>query len=333
MARNTFKIKDVTTEFVVKNISPTRKNIRLFGLNLGWGRSYDLLQLPYISESDIRHSLLKGDLKYKSEASEIRVLRCSIDLTQYDIAQRAFLESIGVTHCIETVGYDLSINGQEQGSIIYFDGSNWVNLPPSDDGYILTTHGSGDNPTWEDTSDFLTSSDLIVWDDLRVPITSVETSGIRDPSFEIFDNGLRTYAFTYQANQLNEEEVFFIAQLPHSYREGTNIYPHVHWSPSTTDTNTVRWGFEYSWSNVSDVYPSSTTIYSDVDTGGVAKKMLIGSFGELDGTGKKISSILVCRLFRNSSHLNDTYTENAFIFEFDFHFQSDSFGSSQQYIK
>lgn len=44
---------------------------------------------------------------------------------------------------------DLSITSEEQGSVLYFNGTNWVQLPPSDDGYVLTTHDTGANPTWE----------------------------------------------------------------------------------------------------------------------------------------------------------------------------------------
>lgn len=43
---------------------------------------------------------------------------------------------------------DLTIAGEEQGSILYFDGSNWVHLPPGDDGYVLSTEGTGANPVW-----------------------------------------------------------------------------------------------------------------------------------------------------------------------------------------
>jgi hypothetical protein len=42
----------------------------------------------------------------------------------------------------------INVVGEEQGSVLYFDGSNWVQLPPGDDGYTLTTHGTGTNPTW-----------------------------------------------------------------------------------------------------------------------------------------------------------------------------------------
>lgn len=46
---------------------------------------------------------------------------------------------------------DLTIASEEQGSVLYFDGSNWVQLPPGEDGYVLTTHGT-DAPTWEEIS-------------------------------------------------------------------------------------------------------------------------------------------------------------------------------------
>jgi hypothetical protein len=44
---------------------------------------------------------------------------------------------------------DLTITNEEQGSVLYFDGANWVQLPPSTSGRVLTTHGTGTDPTWE----------------------------------------------------------------------------------------------------------------------------------------------------------------------------------------
>ena len=43
---------------------------------------------------------------------------------------------------------DLTITSEEQGSVLYFNGSNWVQLTPGEDGYALTTHGTGADPTW-----------------------------------------------------------------------------------------------------------------------------------------------------------------------------------------
>jgi len=43
---------------------------------------------------------------------------------------------------------DLTISGEQQGSILYFDGSNWVQLEPGEDGYFLQSQGVGTNPIW-----------------------------------------------------------------------------------------------------------------------------------------------------------------------------------------
>ncbi len=43
---------------------------------------------------------------------------------------------------------DLTITGEQQGSILYFNGSNWVHLAPGTSGRFLQTLGTGANPTW-----------------------------------------------------------------------------------------------------------------------------------------------------------------------------------------
>jgi hypothetical protein len=43
---------------------------------------------------------------------------------------------------------DLTIASEEQGSILYFNGSNWVELPPGTSGQVLQTNGTAANPSW-----------------------------------------------------------------------------------------------------------------------------------------------------------------------------------------
>lgn len=97
MTRHTFTPKSVSTVFVVRNIAPSPKDIKIFGQKIRWNQSHDLLTIPDISEADIRHSLLKGELKRKADAGEIRITSSTIDLTQYDGEQRTYLASIGIT--------------------------------------------------------------------------------------------------------------------------------------------------------------------------------------------------------------------------------------------
>lgn len=42
----------------------------------------------------------------------------------------------------------LSIPGQVQGSVLYFDGAEWLPLPPGSSGHLLTTYGVAANPAW-----------------------------------------------------------------------------------------------------------------------------------------------------------------------------------------
>jgi hypothetical protein len=55
-----------------------------------------------------------------------------------------FLARADHTHAVQ----GFSISGQVQGSILYYNGTSWVQLSPSTEGFTLTTHGSGNNPTW-----------------------------------------------------------------------------------------------------------------------------------------------------------------------------------------
>ena len=102
----TFFPKQVDTKFVVRNITEgTRqeKTIHIFQYPIPAGRERDLMDIPVVSEADIRHSLLKGELRIKALCGEIKVIASNIDLIQFDPEQRAFLESIcitdGLTEC------------------------------------------------------------------------------------------------------------------------------------------------------------------------------------------------------------------------------------------
>ena len=44
---------------------------------------------------------------------------------------------------------DLTISGEAQGEILYYNGSGWESLDVGTSGKVLTTHGSGADPTWE----------------------------------------------------------------------------------------------------------------------------------------------------------------------------------------
>ena len=98
----TFFPKASNTTFVVRNL--VNKRIRIFNYPIEPGQTRDLLTIPEISESDIRHSLLKGEVGHKIKVHEIEVVNSDIDLLQFNYEQLIFLQNAGITDGLQVIG-------------------------------------------------------------------------------------------------------------------------------------------------------------------------------------------------------------------------------------
>jgi len=175
-----------------------------------------------------------------------------------------------------------------------------------------------------------------VWDDLRVNINAIKVTGASQPAWTKFkDDGAGSVGvYTHYFSPTVMNEGWFEAQLPHKWKEGTTIYPHVHWAPVTTNTGTVRWGLEYTWANPNGTFSNTTIIYGEQAGAGTAFGHQIVNFGSgITASGKTISGILLCRIFRDAAHANDTYTGNAALLSSDIHYEVDTIGSRQTLTK
>jgi hypothetical protein len=130
----------------------------------------------------------------------------------------------------------------------------------------------------------------------------------------------------------NGDQTFFFIQFNHDYAEGTDIAPHIHWvsdQASDQGTNTLRFSMSYMWANIGDQFPASlTTVSTAAHTvlGADVRKHMITSFGTVTGTGKKISSIFLARVYRNDP--GSSPSGNYFIIGMDPHYQVNSAGSN-----
>ena len=101
----------------------------------------------------------------------------------------------------------------------------------------------------------------------------------------------------------------------------------------------VSWGLEYTWSDIGSAFGNTSIIYSNTHTPAdatlAASKHYTTEFAEINGAGKTISSMLVCRLFRDATGggATDSYGSDAGLLEIDFHFELDAKGSRQEQIK
>jgi hypothetical protein len=167
------------------------------------------------------------------------------------------------------------------------------------------------------------------WDDFRVSASNTKINPAQSkPDFNTFIDG----TFTFLFDNTDIESVHFTIQLPHEYKLETNLYPHVHWAPTTTGSGTVRWALEYTMANINATFPNTTTIFINDDADGTAYKHQLISLPEIVGTGiTSVSTMLVCRLYRDPG--NDTYGADAAFLEFDLHYQIDRPGSREETSK
>lgn len=87
-----------------------------------------------------------------------------------------------------TTGGDISIDGQTQGDILYFDGSDWVRLAAGTSGHRLETLGAGSNPQWSAGGD-ITAEKFPFW---QLGMSSANSSSAAHDVFGM----LNTMTFT-----------------------------------------------------------------------------------------------------------------------------------------
>jgi hypothetical protein len=171
------------------------------------------------------------------------------------------------------------------------------------------------------------------WDDLRFPATAVNPPGLAsDPDFDT-DNGGWLFAAA------GTELIFLAAQMPHAWREGADIFPHVHWQKTTSAAGNVLWRFSYKWAPINTVMDASftdvdasTTVSGTPDTD-EADKHLITSFSAMNCSGKELSDMLMIKLQRVGGDAADTYGADARLLEFDIHYELDDWGSHLEFTK
>lgn len=191
--------------------------------------------------------------------------------------------------------------------------------------YGLASNQSGNATVTEPDGTLLFTGDATVWDDINKSLLPL-TTGASVPDI-IAVNGdsilkVRSFDGVTVTEELGES-----LEIIHNYMEGTNIVPHVHWCPTTSDAGNVKWQLRYMWIDREGVFESGATISVVAAAGGVAWKEQRTNFPEISGTGKHIGSRFIFILFRDPTDAADTYTHDAAAFDFGIHYQIDTIGS------
>jgi hypothetical protein len=165
------------------------------------------------------------------------------------------------------------------------------------------------------------------WEDLRAPASGINPSG--SPSAAVPNTADGSLTFAKGAVAI----AWF--QLPHAWKEGTDLSVHIHWSKSTTNGGVCNWQMKYRWGNIGDVMPAFSLLTKGtqlIPNSNVVDKHALLKWADLSGTGKTISSMLGIYVARVDDG-DDTFTGNGNLYEIDIHYQSDTTGSKQEYVK
>lgn len=119
-------------------------------------------------------------------------------------------------------------------------------------------------------------------------------------------------------------------QLPHSYKEGSDIVLHLHWGHKNAGaTANVVWNIEWWWANVNGTGSVTTSVTSGIACASTdANKHLIADVVTAAGSGFTVSSLVMARIFRDPTLAADTYTDSVWLLDADAHVIYDSLGSN-----
>ncbi len=131
----------------------------------------------------------------------------------------------------------------------------------------------------------------------------------------LFDGNATTEALTYEF------------ELPRSYKEGSDIIFHAHWSAVNANAGNVVWQIEYTWADEDDTFPANTTISATDAASGTAWQNQEAAFSAITGTGFEIGSVIRARLFRDPTDGSDTYGSDAAFASLDLVYEQDTLGS------
>lgn len=162
-----------------------------------------------------------------------------------------------------------------------------------------------------------------VWDDVVVNLSNIKAPASDPPTWRAY-KGCELPAF--RAGGTNA--MYFTAQIPHSWKEGSTIGFHIHVAYPDNGAGNSRWTFTYAWASVGSNFPAAATSETlNFASPTTADRHALHTFTDIVGTGQTISSVLLCSISRIGENAADTYGSDIYAISADFHVEKDTMGS------
>ena len=123
-------------------------------------------------------------------------------------------------------------------------------------------------------------------------------------------------------------------ELPHNYKEGSDLRPHIHFTTKDGGSGDVKWNIEYTISNINESFGNAVTIngVQSVQATPVLKCLAVET-DIIDGLLLHIGAQCYFRLFRDPTDAEDTYSGDALLSSIGIHYEIDGDGSRDIFTK
>lgn len=169
-----------------------------------------------------------------------------------------------------------------------------------------------------------------MWNDANVGSLVLVTGGTLPGVVEILESDGGASGIYSRGFDIGEQGSGSI-ELPHDYKEGTDIVFHVHWvgQDAPTGTDNVKWQLTYSVTRDGVVTPATTSVVAATDTPyDTQYEWVRTDVATITGTNFKIGDQFNFTLTRIAAD-GDAYGGEAVVATLGFHYQCDTLGSRQ----
>jgi len=274
----------------------------------------------------INNNALDIDFQVKGDTDTV-LLYCNAGTDKVGIGTATPSEKLEVNGSIKLTNDNDSLKlGTADDASITYDGTDMIinsqEVTPSD---LIINCGTEKTIELQET----------VWDDYVTPLGPNNWRGTSNNPVltQLFTNGAGSQG-VYANVFSNGDEALMTIQMPHRWKEGTDIYPHIHFMATSdvSPADNFAIEFEYAWADQDEDFPANSTMetvqHSTGENTNNMHQLVNISSNPLEGAGHTISSVLLCRIKRVAADAND-YAGGIAILDFDVHYEIDTFGSRQ----
>ena len=228
-------------------------------------------------------------------------------------------------------------------NVIDFTGSNITSIALRAHNDLQSISGGSPNNFWHLTQTQHTDltdggettlhnhrTDSESWEDLRFPAQGINPPGAAaDPT-------VSSTSGTLLFSGITDNVIVGVAQMPHAWKEGSTVRPHIHLRFPTATTNNTRWRFEYDIANITGDFTNALGTYTTLSTITVTNpnnvnRHVAASFGDLTMTGFTRSAIILWKITRlANSDAADNETNDVALLEFDIHYVTNRNGTETE---